>query len=259
LCASAFGKGISRDKLLVYPDLEEFFDQLDTLVEDGGVGVLSGEIGIGKSSALRYARGRLGEHSVQVCYAGSNRHPVALLQSLVEALGVTPARHRAMLLRQVCQRVERTYHEQRRKTLVILDDAHLLEDALLEDIRLLTNFDMDSQDALVLLLVGHPALRKRLQQPVHIALWDRVRMHYRLEGLSRDEASTYIDVHMQAAGGNGSIFTAEAKDAIFEAAQGIPRRINALALASLQKSASRKITPIDDKIVATALAQIKAN
>jgi type II secretory pathway predicted ATPase ExeA len=259
LCASAFGKAIGRSNLLIYPDLEEFVDQLDTLLEDGGIGVLSGEIGIGKSTALRHALGRLEERSFQVCYGGSNRHPAALLAGLVENLGVTPARHRAALLRQVSQRVERAFQEQRKKTLVILDDAHLLEDALLEDIRLLTNFEMDSHDALVLLLVGHPALRRRLQQPVHKALWDRVRMHYRLEGLSREEASTYIDHHMQAAGGNGAVFTTEAKGAIFEGAQGIPRRINMLALTALQKSASRKLTPIDDKLVAAALAHIKAN
>jgi len=258
LCATAFGKSIGRANLLIYPQLEEFVDEIETLVEDGGVGVLSGEMGIGKTTALRHALGRI-EESCQLCYAGSNRHPTALLQGLVEGLGVMPARHRAALLRQVSQRVERAFQEQRKRTLIILDDAHLLDDNLLEDIRLLTNFEMDGQDALVLLLVGHPAVRRRLQLPVHLALWDRVRMHYRLEGLSREETSTYIDHHMQAAGGTGTLFTADAKEAIFEAAQGIPRRINALALTALKKSASRKLTPIDEGLVATALAQLKAN
>lgn len=259
LSAAAFGKAISRANLLIYPHLEEFVDNLNTLLEDGGPGLLSGEIGIGKSTALRYALGCLEERSFQVCYGGSNRHPVALLQGIVESLGLAPARHRATLLRQVSQRVERAFHEQRKKTLLIVDDAQLLEDALLEDLRLLTNFEMDGQEALVLLLVGHPALRRKLQQPVHLALWDRMRLHYRLEGLSRQETAAYIDHHMQAAGGDGAVFTDKAKVAIFEAAQGIPRRINAIALAALQKSASRKLTPIDDKLLAMALTHIKSN
>ena len=258
LSAAAFGKAISRSHLLVYPDLEEFVSELESLLEDGGVGLLSGEMGIGKTTGLRHALGQLAE-SCQVSYAGSNRHPTALLQCVVESLGVVAARHRAALLRQVSQRVERAFLEQRKKTLIIVDDAHLIEDSLLEDLRLLTNFEMDAQDALVLLLVGHPALRRKLQQPVHLALWDRVRMHYRLEGLSREESSTYIDHHMRAAGGDGAVFTDEAKDAIFDAAQGIPRRINALALAALKKSANRKLTVIDDALVAAALAQLKAN
>lgn len=254
LCAPAFSRALARSSLLVYPHLEEFADEMDALLEDGGVGELSGAMGIGKTTALRWWLGRFDERTCQVCYAGSNRHTTALLQGLVESLGLSPARHRASLLRQMSQRVERLYHEQRKKTLVILDDAHLLEDGLLEDMRLITNFEMDAQDALVLLLVGHPALRKKLQQPVHLALWDRVRLHYRLEGLSREETSAYIDQHLQAAGGTPGLFTAEARDAIFEAAQGIPRRINALALQALKKSAHRRISPIDADFVATVLA-----
>jgi type II secretory pathway predicted ATPase ExeA len=258
LCASAFGKSMDRTHFLVYPHLEEFVDELEVLVEDGGIGVLQGEMGIGKSTSLRHAVGRVQE-ACEVCYGGSNRHPAALLQGLVDQLGIAPARHRAALLRQISQRVERIYFEQRKKTLVILDDAHLLDDGLLEDLRLLTNFEMDGQDALVLLLVGHPALRKKLQSPVHMALWDRVRMHYRLEGLSREETGAYIDHHMRAAGGSGALFTAAAKDAIFQAAQGIPRRINMVALTALKKSASRKVTPIDEPLVEVALQQLKSN
>ncbi len=153
--------------------------------------------------------------------------------------------------------MERAWVEERRKTLLILDDAHLLEDSLLEDLRLLTNFEMDAQDTLVLLLVGHPALRMRLQHPVHLALADRVRMQYRLEGLSREETLTYIDCHMKAAGWRGDIFKKDAKEAIFEDAQGIPRRINALALNALKKSAHRKITTVDGAFVSTVVAQLK--
>src|ERR1022692_5055835 len=91
--------------------------------------------------------------------------------------------------------VDRLYQEQRKKTFVVLDEAHLLEDGLLEDLRLLTNYEMDTRDPLVLVLVGHPGLRLRLQRPVHQALWDRVRLSYQLEGLSAKETSDYIDCH----------------------------------------------------------------
>lgn len=259
LTSPPFSKAIGRSNLLVYPHLEEFADELMTLVEDGGIGVLDGEMGIGKTTGLRHSLGQLDERCCQVCYVGYNRHAAALLQSVVESLGVTPARHRAALLRQVNQRVGRAFHEQRKKTLVILDDAHLLEDGLLEDMRLLTNFEMDAEDALVLLLVGHPALRRKLQQPVHLALWDRVRMHYRLEGLSREETSAYIDHHLRAAGGRPEIFTDDARAAIFEAAQGVPRRINALAVQALKKSAGRKLATIDAAFVAVVLSLIKSN
>lgn len=251
--ASPFGKAISRKHLLVYPQLEELQTELDELLEEGALGVLTGEMGIGKTTALRHYLHGLEERSCQVAYQGSTRHSTTLLQGIVERLGVQPTRLRAALLRQISNLVARTWHEQRKKTLVVIDDAHLLEDSLLEDLRLLTNFEMDCADPLVLLLTGHPALRLRLGRPVHLAMLDRVRMHYRLEGLSRDETGQYIDCHIQHAGGNTDTFSTDAKNAIFEQAQGIPRRINSLALACLKKSVSRKLKKIDATFVATTL------
>lgn len=253
LTGPVFGRSIPRANLLVYPHLEEFADEMDTLLSDGGIGVLTGDMGIGKTTALRHYIGGLEERSVQVCYQGSSRHAVGVLEELVDCLGVAPVRGRSALLRQIGQRVRRTFHEQRRRTLIVLDDAQMLDDGLLEDMRLLTNFGMDAEDALVLLLVGHPSLRPRLQKPVHMALHDRVRMHYQMEGLSRDETFEYIDRHMQAAGGRGDVFTPDAKTIIFEHAQGIPRRINDVSLTCLKKSASRKVSPIDADFVSTVL------
>jgi type II secretory pathway predicted ATPase ExeA len=256
LTAPAFGKAVARQHLLVYPQLAELETDLEELLTEGGIGLLTGEMGIGKTTALRHFLGGMDERACQVAYQGSTRHATALLESLVESLGVTPARHRAMLLRQLGTLCARTWQEQRKRTLVVLDDAHLLDDALLEDFRLLTNFEMDAADPLIVLLVGHPALRRRLRKPVHLAMLDRVRMQYRLEGLSRDETAEYLDHHMRQAGGKGEVFTAEGKAAIFDHAQGIPRRINTLALACLKKAVTRKLHAVDAELVAAVESQL---
>lgn len=258
LSRPAFSKAISRDFLLVYPQLDELEGELDELRIEGGIGLLTGEMGIGKTTALRHFIGGLPEQACQVAYHGSTRHPVALLQGLLEALGVAPTRLRAMLLRQLSDRIGRIWHEQRKKTLLVVDDAHLLPDDLLEDLRLLTNFGLDAEDPMILLLVGHPALRKRLDTPVHLALLDRVRIQYRLEGLSREETAQYIERHIHHAGGKAELFAADARAAIFEHAQGIPRRINALALACLKKSATRKLQTIDRELVTAVLPLLKS-
>lgn len=249
LTHTAFGKSVPSKALLVHPQLKELTEELDCLLEDGGIGVITGEMGMGKTTALRHYFETLGDRACQFCYQGASRHPNALLESVLEALGVAPTRLRAGLLRQISQRVDRMYQEQRKKTLLFLDEGHLLEDGLLEDLRLLTNYEMDTCDPLVLVLVGHPGLRLRLQRPVHQALWDRVRMAYRLEGLSSQETSQYIDCHLRYAGAKTGLFTADAREAIFELAQGIPRRINALSLLCLKKSAQVKTTPIDGAFI----------
>ncbi len=251
LTGSAFGKSIATKRLLIYPQIEELSEELDCLWEEGGVGVITGEMGMGKTTTMRHYFESIGERACQWCYQGATRHPAAILEGIVESLGVAPTRLRAGLLRQISQRVDRTFQEQRKKTLLVIDEAHLLEDAFLEDLRLLTNYEMDTREPLVLILVGHPGLRLRLQRPVHQALWDRVRLAYRLEGLSSKETSDYIDCHLQQAGGKPAIFTVDAREAIFDLAQGIPRRINALALKCLKRSTQRKITPIDGAFVRT--------
>jgi len=251
LSASAFGKSLSPASLLVYPQLNELSEELDCLLEDGGIGIVTGEMGMGKTTSIRHYFESLGERACQFCYQGDCRHPQAFLAGIVESLGVSPTRLRAGLLRQISGRVTRLYQEQRKKTLLVVDESHLLEDGLLEDLRLLTNYQMDTLDPLVVVLVGHPSLRLRLQRPVHQALWDRVRMAYRLEGLSGEETSDYIDCHLKHAGGKPDIFKANARIAIFELAQGIPRRINLLALQCLKKAAQRKLTGIDGDFVRT--------
>lgn len=249
LSGPAFGKAVSLDHLLVYPQLTEMHAEFEELLADGGIGVFTGEMGIGKTTSLRYLLGKTELRGCQVAYHGSSRHSTAVLAGLLEGLGVAPAIPRATLLRQLNQHVARTWREQRKKTLLVVDDAHLVEDSLLEDLRLLTNFDMDAVDPLILILAGHPGLRLRLGKPVHLALLDRVRLHYRLEGLSKAETADYVEHHLRCAGAKSDVFTADAKAALFEHAQGIPRRINRLGLGALKKGAGRKLKTIDAELL----------
>ena len=78
-------------------------------------------------------------------------------------------------------------------------------------------------------------------------------MLYRLEGLSLEETHQYIDRHLEAAGGTGELFTSEAKVAMFEHSQGIPRRINRLGLAAVKLSARQKVSTIDEEMISVAV------
>jgi len=132
LSGPLFGKGLGPGALLVYPQLQELEDELEVLVEEGGVGVLSGEMGMGKTTALRHYIDQRSDRNVQALYHGSSRHSTALLEALAEGLGVAPARHRAALLRQVGQQVERTWHELSRDTHFPALRGHLLSRRALE-------------------------------------------------------------------------------------------------------------------------------
>jgi type II secretory pathway predicted ATPase ExeA len=244
LKAKPFGKSPQQGRPYIYPQVEELNDHLETLVDDGGIGMVTGEIGIGKTTAVRHFLNGIDQGHYHICYVGNTRHPRSILKALVESYGATPAFLRSDMLSQVARLATRTALEQRRRTIFVLDEAHTVEDAFLEDLRLTTNFEVDSRDSLALILVGHPSLRARLRQPIHAALADRIVVHYRLEGLRVSDASAYIAEHMRQAGAEPDIFSPEACKAIFELAQGVPRRINRLALTCLLKGASGKVKPI---------------
>src|ERR1017187_9802503 len=120
LSAPAFGKSLNPSSLLLYPQLSELSEELDCLLEDGGIGVVTGEIGIGKTTAIRHYFETLGERACQCCYQGDCRHPQAFLGGIVERLGVAPTRLRASLLRQISHQVDRMYQSQRKKTLLVV-------------------------------------------------------------------------------------------------------------------------------------------
>ena len=248
-----FGRSIPSKYLLDYAQAQELAGEFSALVEDGGIGLLIGEVGIGKTTALRAFLDSLEERACKVCYQGGYKHSTAVLQEMVTQMGYQSAHLRATCLRQLSGAISRLWTEQRKKTFIILDDAQTLEESLLEDLRLMTNFELDSSDPLALLMIGHPSLQNRLRKPVHLALWDRLRMLYRLEGLSLEETHQYIDRHLEAAGGTGELFTSEAKVAMFEHSQGIPRRINRLGLAAVKLSARQKVSTIDEEMISVAV------
>ena len=115
--------------------------------------------------------------------------------------------------------------------------AHHLRNAVLEDLRLLTNYEMDSRNRLCLLLVGLTELRRRLSMAVHESLAQRVVVRYHLAGLAREELSEYLAHRLRLAGCELPLFEPPAVEALFQATQGMPRKINRLAHYALTSAA----------------------
>jgi len=125
----------------------------------------------------------------------------------------------------------------RRTPLVIIDEAHLLTQAMLEELRLLFSDKMASESLATLVLVGHPDLRRTLHLSVNEAFYQRLAMRYHLGSLDLQETIAYVRHHVKVAGYNsGPLFTDDAITRIFEYTKGLPRRTPALRRA--QRGAS---------------------
>jgi type II secretory pathway predicted ATPase ExeA len=120
--------------------------------------------------------------------------------------------------------------EQRGRTVVlILDEAQLLQVGPLQELRLMTNFKMDSHDPFVLILAGQSELKRIIDYAIMEPLAQRLRLRYHMPQLSQEETAAYVERLLQRAGAREPIFAPEALSAIHELTYGIPRRIGNMA------------------------------
>jgi len=232
------------------PDAKQLFasqawnqlkSRLQFLIDYHGAGLLTGEVGSGKSTAARTFTAALNPNLYKVLYLHwTSGSALDLLRLLALALDLEPAHRRGDLVRQISDTIVRLNQNKKQHPILILDEAQLLRHAALEQLPLLLNFDMDSSHYLTLLLVGQPLLRRTLSLQLHDALRQRIAVQYHLEGLTRQELDAYLAYQLKAAGISQPLFDDTATQALYQASKGIVRKVNKLARTALQLAAERK-------------------
>lgn len=249
LSGSAFTRQIEPKDIYRHPQLEEWHYYLGNAVQAGAVAVLTGPVGTGKSTALRAFLSELDPAQHAVLYVGYTASDRALFREIAQGLGLSPAYLKGDLVVQLHTAIEHAWMGKGRRTLLVVDDAHLLSDALLVELRQMLNFQMDSATPLGLVLVGQPPLRARLKEPQHEALFQRAPIRYTMAGLSRGETTEFISAHMRAVGGDPGVFTEDAVDLTFQHSKGIPREICNLCLYALIRAGWQETKIVDQGVV----------
>ncbi len=199
-----------------------------------GLIVLTGEVGTGKTTALRWILRRL-DSSVLAAYVFNPRLSIdEFYHHVTQMLGIRDWTNKAELLTEM-GRVLEERHRRGLRTVLIIDEAHELSDYVLEEIRLLMNFESDNAKHLQIVLTGQPELREKLNQPNLRQLKQRVALRCKMHSLPNvDEVERYITERLLIAGSDQpNIFTPGAIDFIFQCSEGIPRQINNLCDNSL--------------------------
>ena len=230
--------------------------RLQFLVDHHAAGLLTGEVGAGKSTAARSFTATLNPSLYKILYLHwSSGSGSDLLRQLARELDIEPAYRRGDLVRQISEAIVRLNQNKKQHPLLICDEAHLLSHATLEQFPLLLNFDMDSSHYLTLLLVGQPLLRRTLSLQLHEALRQRIAVHYHLEGLTREEFDAYLAHQLKAAGITQPLFDDTATQALYQASKGILRKVNKLAVTALRLAALRKASLVDETILLDATTE----
>jgi len=259
LSCHPFSPEIEPDDLFVSAGAREAATRLGHLLEMRGIGLITGESGSGKTCACRRTVSTLHPGRFRLVYVAlSTGNVMDLFKTIAWEMGLPTERSRAALHKQIRAEVTRLSSEVRARPVLVVDEAHHLRPELLEDLRLLTNYQMDSENRLCLLLIGQPELRRRLGLSVYEALSQRIVVRYHMPGLTRDELGAYLAHLLRRAGTELPLFDPSAQEAIFQASAGLPRRANSIAHHALLAAALGKSRAVTAEHVAAALPEVGA-
>lgn len=216
--------------LFRHPGVDDVMSRLRFALARDTIALLVAESGSGKSTTLGLFARSLDVASFHLISVSlTTVGPFGFFSSLCAAGGIRSRRFKAETAAAFLAHLRGLP----KRTLILVDEAHLLPDASLEDLRLLTADDLDRGCPFSLVLAGQPLLRERIGEPQHYALSQRIGVRARLRPLTENEVSLFLDRHLKAAGAKKSIFDLEAIAVIFQHSRGIPRPIQNIALQSM--------------------------
>jgi len=157
------------------------------------------------------------------------------------------------MLRAIKERIYSLYKEKKKPLILMLDEAHELSSAILKDIKMIMNFDYDSQNCFSLVLAGENHLNNILDKPVHEALRQRITIHYSFTGLSDSETEQYLLHKFRLGGATRSILGEGTLSAITGYSRGCPRLIDNLLNEALLLGAQLQKPSLDTDVIMAAV------
>jgi type II secretory pathway predicted ATPase ExeA len=248
----------SNEVVMETSEYNEIIFRLNYMLDNKGFGILTGEPGRGKTTAIRSWVKGLSSSLYKVVYSSLSTLTVAeFYKHFAAELGLEPMCRKTENFRNIRGEINRYALEKRITPVIIIDEANYINNGVLNDLKMLFNFEMDSKDRAVVLLVGLPQLNNTLRLVANEPLRQRITMNYNLEGLSKTEAKEYILHKLKGANCNTRVFEDTAVEAILNASDGIPRIINKLCNASLLIGNTKNTNIIDSEIVMAAVNEIE--
>ncbi len=200
--------------------------------EAGGFIQLTGEVGTGKTTLVRSLLARE-PSGVDIALVLNPRVTVPeFLLTLCEELSIPMSGSASGSVKALVDALSAhllAAHAAGRRVAVIIDEAHLLERDVLEQVRLLTNLETSTRKLLQVILIGQPELRELLAREDLRQVAQRITGRHHLEPLSREETAAYVRHRLRVAGATREIFTPAALRELHRRSGGLPRLVNVIA------------------------------
>lgn len=245
-----FTRDVPTEKLYDSPTMQEVLGRLKYTAERQLFAVLTGDCGTGKTTTIRKFVDRLDSSSYQVLYLSDSKlTPRHFYKGLLEQMGSEAKFYRGDAKRQLHREIElmRGIHDI--QPVVVVDESHLLDREMLEEVRFLLNFKMDAQSPMALILVGQSELWDRLRLQSYAAIRQRIDIQFKLRHYDRAQVGDYIKSHLEYSGLDQQIFSDSAMDEIHRFSGGAARLINKLCTHCLLYGAQNGFRIIDDHMI----------
>ena len=251
-----FSKEIATKALFLSEQLRALFERLQQFLTRRGIAMITGEVGAGKSTALRAFTDTLDKNHHAIVYLDDPTLGLrGMLNSMARQLNLNTKFFTWQLVPELKAAIEKNFADYHKTTLVIIDDAQHLKLPLLEALRLLTNFRIDSQAPLSLVLLAHPEFRKMVQLKALEAFNQRLTLRFHLTGLGQSEATAYVKHQLEIAGRHDTLFTDDVVAEIYQQAKGIPRLMNSLCYECLLEIYRQQKNVVDMPTLEKVLCQ----
>ncbi len=251
-----FARDLAPEQLFESQDSMEVIARLRWAITQKGPAVLTGDVGSGKSTCLRALRASIDPVRHRWLYLPNPLLGArGLFRQLLLDLGIQPHYHRADIVRQLSGALG-AFHQQDKIPVIVIDDAHLLDEGTLQELRLLTNSQIDTVSPMTLILSGQTPFRDRLRLTAHDHLTQRLTVRYHMRGLTSPETKDYIAHHLKVAGHQNPLFTPEAVDEVFQYSRGVPRKINRLCVGALLAAYIEEKQLVDHRLVLRVITDL---
>jgi type II secretory pathway predicted ATPase ExeA len=248
-----FSRSIPAADIFISRGHQELLARLRHAIENGSLAVITGQVGSGKSTAIRATIHNMDASRYRFIYlAHSQLTPGEFYRNLLFQLNVEPRRNMSENKRLVSRSM--LEHSQRGvKPVVAIDEGHELSVQMLGELRYALNYQADSFSPLTVLFLGQPRLAETLQLNVLECIRQRIAVYYQIPPLDEDEVGAYLLHHLRIAGLDKQIFTPEAIELIYQFSKGIPRRINNICRQTIIAAVAADSPTISGDIVEKSL------
>jgi len=217
---------------------------------------LTGEVGTGKTTMLDVLISELDASTAVAKLSHTTVSELDLLLLIARAFGIeAESDSKAVILDRLRERLS-SWAKEGRNAVVVVDEAQNLSLPVLEEIRLLSNLQVNGRLGLQIILAGQPELREKLERSELRQLRQRIGIRYHLTPLTRKETGDYVAHRMAVAGSAGQVFLSKALDVVFEYSQGVPRVINLVCDRALLSGYAENKRAINQELVRKAVAAL---